>query len=57
MLGDTILTHQDAESHHSQEALQENPKGVHQGTILATPVISARGGAGGHRRVGESHHR
>lgn len=45
------LTHQRAESHHGEEPLQENPKGVHEGAVLAAPVVGALRRAGGHRRV------
>lgn len=48
-----ILTHQSAESHHGKESLQEDPKGVHEGAILATPVIRARRRGGRRRRVDE----
>lgn len=50
-----ILTHQRAESHHSEKSLQKNPKGVHQGAILAAPVTRTWRRAGGHRRVGKGH--
>lgn len=48
----SILTHQSAESHHSEESLQKDPKGVHEGAILATSGITRRRG-GGCRRVGK----
>lgn len=50
-----ILTHQRAESHHSQKSLQKNPKGVHQSAILTAPVIRTCRRAGGHRGVGKGH--
>lgn len=50
-----ILTHQDAESHHSQKTLQENPKGVHQGAVLAAPRFSTWRWTGRCRRVDGGH--
>lgn len=49
-----LLTHQRAEGHYGEETLQENPKRVHQGAILTTPVIGTWRLAGGRRRVSYS---
>ncbi len=46
-----ILTHKGAEGHHSQQALQEDAKGVHEVPVWAAPGIRISGrGVGGCRR-------
>lgn len=46
-----ILTHQDAESHHGQKSLQEDPERFHQGAILAPAGL--RTWSRGRGRVGD----
>lgn len=50
-----ILTHERAESHHSEKTLQEDPKGVHQGAVLAPPVIGIWCRCRRHRCIGKRH--